>query len=156
MVSLSSVIYAIEGIIPFPVPGGKWGFSNFLVLYLSYYERLRPAVVLAISKSLLGSILTGTFLTAGFFMGFAGATVAAVTQWCTRKLPFLSLTGVSLVGMVSNNIVQFLVGSLLIGSSALFIWLPVVMLFGTVSAIANAFLADRANKLILSLKNDNR
>lgn len=152
MVSVSSVVYVLEGVVPFPVPGGKWGFSNFLVLYLSYFVDLRSSVVLAASKSLLGSLLSGSFLTPGFFMGISGAVVAALTQRLSSRFKIFSITGVSLVGMVSNNVIQFLVGSFFIGSTALFIWLPVVFLFGTFSAVGNAFLASRTAELLRTLR----
>jgi heptaprenyl diphosphate synthase len=125
MIALSSVVYVVEGLIPFPVPGGKWGFSNFLVLYMSVFSGLSDAVLLAVSKSLLGSILSGTI-----------------------KFNFLSVFGISFLGMVTNNLVQFVIGSFLIGSNAIFIFLPLVMTLGTFSAFANAFLAVKTHGIV--------
>lgn len=142
-IALSSVIYVVESFVPFPVPGGKWGFSNFLVLYISYYGVLTDALLLALSKSILGSILSGSFLTPGFFMGFLGSLAAAVVQNLISKTKIFSIFGVSIIGMAANNLVQFLVGSILIDSSAIYVLLPVVLFFGTFSAIANAYLAKQ-------------
>ncbi|MCX7653682.1 MAG: Gx transporter family protein [Fervidobacterium sp.] len=145
--ALSSVVYVVEGLIPFPVPGGKWGFSNFLVLYFSYYENIADGVLLAVLKSLIGSVLSGTFLTPGFFMGFLGSLSAAFFQGLASKSHLFSIVGVSIIGMVTNNITQFLVGSVLIGSSAIYGLLPVVMLLGIFSAVANSYLAKQTNDI---------
>ncbi|WP_448375211.1 Gx transporter family protein [Fervidobacterium sp.] len=148
MIAVSSVVYVVEGIVPFPVPGGKWGFSNFLVLYLSAFSRFSDALLLAISKSLLGSILSGSIFTPGFFMGFFGSIAAAFVQSVLAKTNLFGVFGLSLIGMVSNNIVQFFVGSLLIGSRAIYMLLPLVMILGTFSALANAYLASQTQKII--------
>ncbi len=143
MVSISSVLYVLEGLIPFPVPGGKWGLSNFLVLQLSYYNNVKSALLLASMKSIVGGLISGSFFTPGFFMGFFGALTAAVAQRIVSLTRIFGILGVSLVGMISNNLVQFLVGSLLIKSRAIFSLLPIVMLLGSMSAIVNAYLAQR-------------
>ncbi|HOJ95083.1 MAG TPA: Gx transporter family protein [Fervidobacterium nodosum] len=146
-IAISSVVYVVEGIIPFPVPGGKWGFSNFIVLYLSYYSSLSDALLLAVSKSLLGSILSGTIFTPGFFMGFFGSIASAVVQSLVSKTKIFGITGISIIGMVANNITQFFVGSVLIGSKAIYSLLPIVLFFGSFSAIANAYLALQTARL---------
>lgn len=143
MVAISSVLYVLEGLIPFPVPGGKWGLSNFLVLQLAYFGSLKGAVLLAFTKSIVGALISGSIFTPGFFMGFFGALVAAVVQRLVTLTGFFGILGVSLVGMASNNVVQFLVGGVLIRSPAIFSLLPVVMLLGSLSAIVNAYLAQR-------------
>ncbi|WP_448379067.1 Gx transporter family protein [Fervidobacterium sp.] len=148
MIALSSVVYVVEGLIPFPVPGGKWGFSNFLVLYMSVFSGLSDAVVLSVSKSLLGSILSGTIFTPGFFMGFFGSVASAIVQSFLSNFNFLSVFGISFLGMVTNNLVQFAIGSFLIGSKAIFIFLPLVMTLGTFSAFANAFLAVKTHSIV--------
>ncbi len=149
MIAVSSVVYVVEGVVPFPVPGGKWGFSNFLVLYLSVFSGFSDAVLLAISKSLLGSILSGSIFTPGFFMGFFGSISAAITQSIFSKFGFFGIFGISLIGMISNNIVQFFIGSILIGSQAIYVLLPLVMTLGTFSALANAYLATQTKKIIV-------
>ncbi|MEJ5257893.1 MAG: Gx transporter family protein [Fervidobacterium sp.] len=148
MVALSSVVYVVESVIPFPVPGGKWGFSNFLVLYLSAFSTLSDAVLLAVSKSLLGSVLSGSIFTPGFFMGFFGSITAALVQSVLSRLTPFSVLGLSIVGMVTNNLVQFLVGSVLIGSRAIYVLLPLVLVLGTFSAVANAYLAVQTSKIV--------
>ncbi|HOK87680.1 MAG TPA: Gx transporter family protein [Fervidobacterium sp.] len=152
MVAISSVVYALEGLIPFPVPGGKWGFSNFLVLYLSFFSGITNGIILAVSKSLLGSILSGTILTPGFFMGFLGSLAAAILQGAVAKLDIFGLSGISIIGMLANNIVQFLVGSFLIGSPAIYTLLPLVIFLGSFSALANAYLAKQTEKVFESLE----
>ncbi|QTA38839.1 Gx transporter family protein [Thermosipho ferrireducens] len=143
LISISSVMYVVETIIPYPVPGGKWGFSNFVVLFSAVNLGVIPAIVVATLKSLLGSLFTGTLFSPAFMMGFTGVLFAAILQGILARLFIFGYVGLSIGGMIVNNLVQLLIGSFLIKSSAIYAFLPVMMFLGTISAIANAYLAKK-------------
>ncbi len=149
--ALSSVLYVLESFLPFPVPGGKWGLSNFLVLYLAVNEGLKSSIQLAFSKSILGSILSGSIFSPGFFMGFFGSISSAVIQSLLAKFPFLSYVIISFFGMITNNLIQFVVGSYLVGSQAIFVLLPLVLALGSISAFVNAYLAKVSEKILSNI-----
>lgn len=148
LISLASVMFIIERFIPYPVPGGKWGFSNFIVLFAAVNLGIIPAIIIGALKSIIGSIFSGLLFTPTFFMGFFGIIVAAIIEGAISKTKFLGYTGLSYIGMISNNFTQVYIGSLLIKSSAIFAFLPLMIFLGSISAIANAYLAKKMEEIV--------
>ncbi|SHH30780.1 Gx transporter family protein [Thermosipho atlanticus] len=148
LVSLASAMFIIERFIPYPVPGGKWGFSNFIVLFAAVNLGIGPAIIIGSLKSIIGSIFTGLIFTPTFFMGFLGVIAAAIVEGLFSKTKFLGYTGLSFLGMISNNIVQLYVGALLIKSTAIFSFLPIMLSLGAISAFANAYLAKKMEEVL--------
>jgi len=141
--AIGTAVYLIEALIPFPLPFGRWGLSNFTVLAAAIAFGTREAVSVALVKSLLGSIFTGTFLGPVFFMSFFGNLTAAFAQGVAWKLRVFGIFGVSLIGSVVNNMVQVTVGRLILGSSAIFALLPYMLVLGSFGAFANALIVKR-------------
>lgn len=136
-------MFIIEKYIPYPVPAGKWGFSNFVVLFAAINMGIIPAIIIGTLKSLIGSLFTGTLFTPTFFMGFFGIIVAAIVQGLLSKTKFFGYVGLSFLGMFFNNLTQVYIGSLLISSNAIFSFFPIMIILGTISSIANAYLAKK-------------
>ena len=150
MISLSSAIYVVESFIPFPLPIGRWGFSNSVVLFLATTSLKAPLTV-AFGKSIIGSLFTGRFMGPGFIMGLAGSVSAALIERLLFKLGFGYL-GTSIAGAALNNIVQMGVGALLIKSTYIFSLLPLFLLIGTISAVGNVYLAKTYEKFWRGVK----
>ncbi|MBO8139224.1 MAG: Gx transporter family protein [Thermosipho sp. (in: Bacteria)] len=148
LISIASVMFIIEKYIPYPVPAGKWGFSNFVVLFAAINLGIIPAVIIGALKSLIGSIFTGAIFTPTFFMGFFGIIVAAIVEGLLSKTKFLGYIGLSFLGMFFNNLTQVYIGSLLISSNAIFSFLPLMIILGTISSIANAYLAKKMEEVL--------
>jgi len=148
MTAVSSVVYVLDSLIPFPVPFGRWGFSNFVVLWLASETGLRDAVTVAALKSMLGSVLTGSFLSVSFFVGFPGSVSAALVESLLATFGF-GYVGLSVAGSFVNNFVQLMVVSHLVGTRVVFSIFPMIVALGSVSAVANAFLASRLGGVIL-------
>nr|WP_206076086.1 Gx transporter family protein [Marinitoga lauensis] len=88
LTALSSAVYYLETLVPFPIPlpGARWGFSNFAILYsLSYDQTLLNGLYIAIFKSILGALLAGKFLSPTFFMGLSGSIIAAISMYLIIK-----------------------------------------------------------------------
>ncbi len=145
-VALSGALYVVESLIPFPIPVGRWGMSNSVVLFSAVNWGLKASLVVASAKSILGSILTGRFLTPTFFMGFAGSVAAGFVEWIVSKFG-LGYIGVSLAGSSVNNVVQVLIGAMLIKSLSIFDLLPLFLIFGSLSAVVNAYIASVYEKV---------
>ncbi|MBZ4650228.1 Gx transporter family protein [Thermosipho sp. (in: thermotogales)] len=148
LISISSVMFVVERFIPYPVPGGKWGFSNFVILYTVVNIGLRGGLLVGTLKTIIGSLFSGILFTPPFFMGFFGIISAATFEWIFSKTKFFSYTTLSIIGMISNNFVQVLVGSFLIKSRAIFSFLPLMIGLGLISAIINAYLAKKMEEII--------
>lgn len=143
LTALSSAVYYLETLVPFPIPlpGARWGFSNFAILYsLTSDNILINGLYIAIFKSILGSLLAGKFLSPTFFMGLTGSIIATLAMYVIIKIKIFDIIGISEVGAIFNNLTQVTIGWLFIVKSAGIFWyLPQMILFGTFSALANAF-----------------
>ncbi|GAB6189187.1 Gx transporter family protein [Marinitoga arctica] len=143
LTALSSAVYYLETLVPFPIPlpGARWGFSNFAILYsLNFDGILLNGLYIAIFKSILGSLLSGKFLSPTFFMGLFGSVIATIFMYLVLKTKKFGIIGISEVGAIFNNLTQVTFGWLFIVKSiGIFWYLPQMILFGTFSALANAF-----------------
>jgi len=137
--ALATAMYVLESFIPFPLPVGRWGFSNSLVLYTATTSG-RDAILVAAGKTILGSIFSGRILSPTFWMGFFGSMAAAAVERLLFLLGFGYL-GSSIAGSAVNNTVQMIIGAIIIRSTSIFTLLPLFLGFGTVSAVANAYIA---------------
>ncbi len=139
LISLASAIYALESFIPFPLPAGRWGFSNSIVLF-SATVSLKSALIVSAGKSILGSVIVGRIMSPTFWMGFFGSIGAALVERTLYKLGFGYL-GMSLAGSTVNNILQMLFGAVLIKSKGIFFLLPMFLMMGSISAVVNVYIA---------------
>jgi heptaprenyl diphosphate synthase len=138
-IAFAASLYVLENLIPFPLPAGRWGFSNSVVLYFATIS-LKQSIFVAAGKSILGSLLSGRILSPTFWMGFFGAISAAIVERALFKMKF-GYVGASLAGSAMNNLVQVSIGAVIIKSRGIFSLLPFFLIFGSVSAIANAYIA---------------
>ena len=144
LISIGSVLYLLESLIPFPlpVPGGKWGFSNMVLLLALSGLSFQDLLILAAGKSFIGGLLTGRIGTPGFIMGFSGVLVSACLMWLLSKTRLFGFAGISLAGAAMSNFVQlFIAAYLIIKSREILFLYPYMLLLGTISALINAYIA---------------
>ena len=147
LTAFSSILYAVENFLPFPVPFGRWGFSNSVVLLVASEIGLLDALIVSSAKSIIGSLFSGRFLSPSFLTGFFGAISAAIVETLLAKLGFGYL-GLSFAGSFTNNLVQLIVISLLLGNTKTFLLLTVMVGLGLISASANAFIASKMGGIL--------
>lgn len=167
LAALAIGLYTTENFLPFPIPWLRIGISNIAILLTLYLLDKKSAVTVFFLKIVLGSLLSGRFLTPFFFFALAGgglsllvmivsiplsvnrppSTVNQKTEvgsWQSENgIWFLSPIGVSILGSVSHNIGQLLVAYLLfIKSKAIFSLLPFLILLGIITGAIVGVLAS--------------
>lgn len=153
LIAVGAAIYVLESYAPFPVPipGARWGFSNMVIVYALPDTPLSWLVILTIGKSLIGSLLGGTFLAPTFLMGFVGSIGSTFAMylsfWAFRKT---GLIFHSTIGALMNNLVQVMIGVQIVGTWAIMSYLPYMEIIGIFSGIANAIVAGVLIKRIKS------
>lgn len=141
LLALGVALWVLESLFPppLPIPGAKLGLSNIVVLFTMSFLGYSEGIWLAVLRSLLGSLIGGTFLSIGFAMSLGGAVVSALAMalgllWF-RKI--LSLIGVSIIGAVVHNAAQLLLAYLLfIRRPEILYYLPFLLLAGLVTGAA--------------------
>jgi heptaprenyl diphosphate synthase len=88
----------LEAGVPSPLPGVKPGLANIVVLLVLERHGLRAAAWVSLLRVVGGSLMLGSFLTPGFFLGFCGALASLGALAAARALPR------SLFGPVSHSL----------------------------------------------------
>ncbi len=144
LVAIGSAIYVLENFIPFPLPlpGARWGFSNVVIVYALPFTNIEWLLALVIGKALIGAIISGKIFTPAFFMGVSGSTMAALTMFLSYKaFRKAGMIFHSVLGALSNNVVQVLIGAQIVSSWMIFGYLPYMEILGVISGSANGIVA---------------
>ena len=119
--ALGVALHVVEAQVPaLPLPGARLGLANVVCLVALYLWGAREAVVLVVLRQVLGSLVTGTLLSAPFWFGLTDKLVSvsmmAAAAWAAPRI--LSPLGVSLAGAAAHNTGQLLVARVLTGQGA--------------------------------------
>lgn len=131
--SLAIVLGYVETLIPIniPIPGIKFGLSNFAVLFAVYRFG---------KKSAFSVICIKVFVTALLFSGmqsmiysFAGGMLSFAAMVILKK--FVSVKYVSIAGGIFHNVGQLTAAALVLKSIAVFWYLPYLLIGGIITGL---------------------
>lgn len=148
LLAMATALHVLESLfpIPLPFPGMKLGLANIVTLLVLYLYDLRAGLTVAIMRVFLGSLVGGLFLSPGFLLGLCGAVISTLMMALLLKLTqCFSPLGISLAGAVAHNIGQLLMASLLLQTTAIFYYLPFLLL----AAIPTGLLTGYMLQLLL-------
>jgi heptaprenyl diphosphate synthase len=131
LVALACILQISESMIPHPIPGLRLGLANMITLTTLVVLGFRHALEVAIIRTILSSLITGTFMSPGFILSLAAAIASTLMMglfyWLSgvhQRCRF-SIIGISIVGAFCHNMVQLaLAYFLLIKHSGIFVFLP--------------------------------
>ena len=150
-IALSGLLFAlamalsfVEGtlIIPGLLPGMKLGLANIVTVFALYQLGAGAALAILLTRCLLGGLFAGN-LSAMLFSVLGGLTAMLVMIFL-RRLPKLSVYGVSIGGAAAHNVGQMAAAVITLGSTMVLGYLPfllAVSLFtGTLTGFITALL----------------
>ena len=141
LIALALVLSYLESLVPmsFAVPGVKLGLPNLVIVFALY--RLRPSVAAAISllRVLLVAVLFGSALSLAY--SAAGAVFSFLVMCLLKRFGRFGCTGVSVAGAVAHNLAQIVTAALLLETSSLAWYFPVLCVSGTLAGIVIGLLA---------------
>ncbi|MDQ7794712.1 MAG: Gx transporter family protein [bacterium] len=132
LVAMGLIVWVVEMAIPIPfaIPGAKLGLVNVIILWCLIRFGLRDALLVNGLRIVLGTLLTGAFLSTSFFLALAGGVSSALIMGLLhRGAGRLSVVGISLAGAFTHNLAQVLMAALLIGHLGVLAYLPYLLLF---------------------------
>ncbi len=145
--ALASVLHAVEALIPIPyvVPGAKLGLANIVALYAVMTMGLGQALAISILRTLLGGLLSGTFLNFGYYLSTAGAIASTLVMYALARIPkgHVSVVGVSVGGSFTHNVAQLAAAALLLQQAGVLFYLPYLLFFAIPTGVFVGFLAAR-------------
>lgn len=145
MVALAFVFSYVESLLPFHfgIPGVKLGLANLVVLVMLYVSGVKTALPVALIRIVLAGLTFGNTYSLAYSLA-GGLLSFAVMALCRRSK--LSVLGVSMLGGVSHNIGQIVVAAVLMGTTRIAYYLPVLLVAGMVTGL----LLGIAAKLIIN------
>ena len=144
--SLAMVLSYVEMLIPpisTAVPGVKMGLANIVTVFVLYKFDVLSAAAVSAVRLILSFLLFGSVLTLAY--SAAGAVLSLAVMVLLKLTDKFSPVGVSVAGGVLHNAGQIGMAILLMRTSAIGYYLPVLAVSGTVSGI----LVGAASVLVL-------
>ncbi len=120
-----------------PVPGIKLGLANVVTMLALFYIGPGGALLILISRCLLGALFSGI---TGLFFSLSGG-ILAFSAMLFIKLFYgraFSVFGISIGGAAAHNIGQILAASLLLGENLIYTYLPLLLLTGIATGVLTA------------------
>ena len=137
LISLALALSYTERFLPLqmliPLPGVKLGLANIVTLIALYLLGPEAAFAILVPRCILGAVFGGGIT--GLLLSLTGGLLAMSTMALCRRIPTLSVYGVSILGAAAHNIGQILMAMLLLGTAELGYYLIVLAVTGTVSGV---------------------
>ena len=132
LTGIGLILAVVEIMIPMSavVPGAKLGLANIVNLLGLVLIGISGGFQILLLRIIIASLLMGTFMTIpfamSFFGGLAGYLAMAVFYYFAKNK--FSVIGISVVGAVFHNVGQIITASVIMGTSAVFYYLPYLTL----------------------------
>lgn len=148
LLALATSLHIFEAQLPgLPIPGAKMGLANLVSLFALYAWGFREALLIAVMRQLVGSLVTGTLFAPAFAFGLAGGVLSVIMMGVLIRVAgrVLGPVAVSLAGATAHNIGQLMVAWAMLGQPQVFYYLPYLLWFAVPSG---ALVGVTATKLL--------
>ena len=134
MVALAFTFSYFESLIPldFVVPGVKLGLANLVVVIALYLMKPGEAFSIAIIRIFLAGLTFGNAYSIAYSL--CGGILSLLVMYLVRKTK-LSVIGVSMLGGICHNIGQIIVAAIVMGTSRIAYYLPVLLVAGLITGL---------------------
>ena len=119
--------------VPLPVPGVKLGIANIAIISVLYLLGSGQALLVNLLRITLTAVLFGNFNS--FLFSMAGGMLSLLVMVILKKSGHFSIVGVSVAGGVFHNVGQITAAVFLMDTTAIYYYLPVLLIFGIVTGI---------------------
>lgn len=146
LVAMAMALSYMERFIPLnlavPLPGVKLGLANVVTLLALYFLDIPAAATVLILRCVLNTPFSGSVTALVFSL--TGGLLALGVMALGRRIPFISVYGVSILGAAAHNIGQILAASLIFGSAYVIAYLPFLLLVALVTGFITGSVAAGA------------
>ena len=153
MAAVALGLTVLENAIPSPLPGVKPGLANIVTLIVLSRYGWRVAAWVSLLRVVAGSLLFGSFLTPGFFLGLSGALCSLIVLAFAQHLParWFGAVSQSILAAFAHIAGQMgVVYIWLIPHSGIVYLIPIfaaaALIFGTVNGLIAARFMDNASE----------
>lgn len=132
--ALALIFSYIEAVLPLNlgIPGVKLGIANIVIVAALYQLGIKEAVGISIIRVFIIGLLFGNIVS--LIYSLSGAVLSLAGMILCKKLK-LSVIGVSAIGGTLHNFGQLIAAAVMLRSSALVYYLPVLLIAGLITGI---------------------
>lgn len=148
LLALAIVLNLIESIVPIfngMIPGLKLGLANTITLVILYIYSFKEALYLSLLRVILVGILRTGLFSITFFFSLGGSILSILMMYIVKKTK-LSIIGVSIVGSISHSIGQIIIAILFLNNTAMFYYLPWLLIFSIPTGIITGLISKELVK----------
>jgi len=141
LASLALIFSYLEFLFPLSlgIPGIKPGLANIVVVVALYKLGSRTALMVNLTRILLAAALFGSVFSGLYAL--SGGLVSFAVMTALRKTNLFSTAGVSMAGGVFHNLAQLTVAALIVESTLILYYFPLLLLAGMAAGLLNGVLA---------------
>lgn len=153
LLAMATIINVFDSMLTFSsVPFVRLGFANIVIVIILYNYDFKSAFLINILKTILSSLIRGTFLNQIFFMSLAGAILSTIIMFIMIKVKVFSEVGVSLCGATTHLLAQFVCLFFYINAKEILYYFPFAMISSVISGIIVGIISLQLNKRIINIK----
>ena len=148
LIALALVFSYVEHLIPIPtpVPGIKIGLANLVSLTGLFFLNPAQVFVILVARIILAGLMFGNFST--IIYSLAGGVVSFIMMYLFKRLKLFSALGISMLGGVFHNLAQLCVACLILSSTSLLMYLPILIIAGTLSGLLIGTVTELVSKSV--------
>ena len=156
LLALAVVMGYVEYRIPFHlgIPGVKLGLSNIVIVITLYELGALPALLISVLRVGIVALLFGSPVSALY--GLAGTGFSLLVMTVLHRTDRFSLIAVSAAGGAAHELGQILTAALLLKSSAVFYYLPVLLIAGELTGALIGFVAALLHRTLKKMEKGKR
>ena len=143
LIALAMVFSYVEVLIPFNfgIPGIKLGLANLIVVVGFYSMKTTDVIAISLVRIFLSGLLFGNLMS--ILYSLSGGILSIIVMLLLKRLHRFSIVGVSIAGGVFHNIGQIIVAMLILENFAVAVYLPPLLIAGTITGMLIGILAMR-------------
>lgn len=138
LISLALTLSYMERFFPLqmliPLPGIKLGLANIVTVMALFFLGEKSAFTILILRCFLGAVFGGGL--SGLAFSMTGGLAAMSVMAAVKKIPFLSVYGVSVLGAAAHHVGQIAVAVVLMGSPYVIGYLPYLLVVSVFTGLA--------------------
>ena len=142
LTAVAAALSIVDSMIPVqavvPLPGLKLGLANIVTIFAIFFLGYKYMFAIVIARCLLGAVFAGGPVSLVFSL--SGALMAAAVMLLMKKGygKMFSFYGISLAGSAAFNIMQVISAAIILQNTAIFTYLPILMIGGVATGVLTA------------------
>lgn len=133
LIALAFILSFIETLIPITlgIPGVKLGLANLVTIVGLYLIGVKGTIAVSLTRIVLVGFTFGNMFS--MIYSLAGGALSLSLMILCKKKNWFSQVGVSIIGGIGHNIGQICIAALVVQTTGVFYYLPVLLIAGTVA-----------------------